>query len=159
MLAIDIKKQNKEALKWILNFANLRNSYIAAAANFSTLGSTNYSGMPKGNDVGNPTLNKAVTLTELERQKLWIMTIEAMEIILSEKRRTFLEFRRRAEHLQGKQDSPGRPGWVGYVQVRYAEWHEQRYGRAYVPNGNVMRCWINEMVDIVVRIGIRNGVL
>jgi len=159
MLAIDIKKQNKEALKWILNFADLRNTYIAAAANFSTLGSTNYSGMPKGSDVGNPTLNKAVTLTELERQKLWIMTIEAMEMTLSEKKQAFLELRRRAEELNSKKREKGRPGWIDYVQPRYADWHERRYSCAFVPSKRVMYNWMDELIDITVRIAIRGGIL
>lgn len=159
MVAIDIKKQNKEAIDWILNFKERRDSYISDSANFSMLGSTNYSGMPKGSDTGNPTLNKAVTLTELERQKLWIITIESMESTLSEKRRIFLEFRRRAEALQKEHDSPGRPGWVEYVQIRYGEWHEYRYGKGFVPSRHALHKWLNELIEITVRIAIRQGIL
>ena len=158
-LAIDIKKQDREALRWILDFDYRKQAYIEAVAQFNTLGATAYNGMPHGSGVGNPTQQKAVTLTELERQKNWIMTVEAMERTLSEKRRAFLEFRRRAEGLDGKQERPGRPAWSGYVQVRYGEWHERRYGVAVVPGRKTMDNWINEMIDVTVRIAIRKGCL
>lgn len=158
MLAIDLQRQNREALKWILNYSEYKNAYISATTAFSMLASTNYSGMPHCTDISQPTQNKAVTLTELEHKKQWIMTIEQMERTLSEKRKAFLEFRRRADTIKENCDV-GRPGWVDYVQARYADWHDVRYGYGYPPSKQTMCKWMNDIVDVTVRIGIKNGVL
>ena len=157
-LAIDIKKQNLEALRWILNYSQYRESYIQMQAEFNEVAATQYTGMPHGSGVGNPTIKKAVSLAEIERMKKWIMTIEYMERTLSEKRLAFLEFRRRAECLDRSRDV-GRPGWVDYVQARYAEWHDTRYGHGYPPSKRTMIDWMDNIIDVTVRIAIKQGVL
>ena len=156
-LAIDTAKEDREALRWILNYHELRKAYIALTTEFNEIAATAYTGMPHGSDVGKPTENKTVTLMELERQKTWLITIECLEKTMSEKARAFLEFRRRAECVEC--NNVGRPGWVDYVQVRYGEWHERRYGRAFVPSRRVMYNWMDKMVDVTVRIAIRKGCL
>ena len=156
---IDIKKQNREALRWILNFYDLRKAYIDKLAMFSALGATVNDGMPRGTDTGNPAANKAISLVELEKQKTWIMVIELMEQTLSERSRKYLEFRRDAAH-QIKGDKRGRPSsWVNYVQPRYAEWFYCRYCKPDVPSVDQMKQWINSMIDVTVRIAIKKGVL
>lgn len=155
--AIDIQRQNKEALKWILNYAEKRDSYIAQSASFSELGATAYTGMPHGSEVGDPTLKKGITLIDLEYQKKWLMVIEKMELTLSDKRKIFLELRRRAELIETSE--VGRPGWVGYVQAKYADWHYRQYGKGYPPSKQTMCKWMNDIVDVAVRLAIREGVL
>lgn len=156
-LAIDINAQNREALNWILNYHELRKEYIALTEEFSELAATAYTGMPHGSGVGNPTMQKTIKLMDLKYQEKWLITIEMMERILSEKRLAFLEFRRRAECLEGR--TVGRPDWVGYVQVKYADWHERRYCRAFVPSKRVMHNWMDNIVEITVRLAIRQGIL
>jgi hypothetical protein len=157
-VAIDIKKQNKEALHWILNYSLLRETYIHSMYGFNEIAATVYTGMPHGSGTGNPTVNKAITLSELEHQKKWLMTIECMESTLSEKRKAFLEFRRRAEQLDNGCEV-GRPGCLDYVQVKYAEWHQKRYGYGFPPSKQTMCRWMKDIIDVTVRIAIRQGVL
>lgn len=91
--------------------------------------------------------------------KKWIIAVESMEKTLSEKSRRYLEFRRDAARLMKEADDPGRPGWVDYVQAKYATWFYNRYGIEFVPHKNSMIQWMNKMVDITVRIAIKNGAL
>lgn len=53
----------------------------------------------------------------------------------------------------------GRPGWVDYVQARYAEWHDRRYGQGYPPSKRTMIGWMDNIIDVTVRIAIKQGVL
>ncbi|WP_373325644.1 hypothetical protein [Sporomusa paucivorans] len=156
-LAIDINAQNREALKWILNYHELRKAYISLTEEFSEIAATAYTGMPHGSGVGNPTMHKSIKLMDLEYHKKWLIVIEMMERTLSEKRQVYLEFRRRAECLDN--NAVGRPGWVGYVQARYADWHERRYGQGYPPSKQTMSKWMNDIVDVTVRLAIRQGIL
>lgn len=157
----DIKKQNKEALKWILNYHEFKQSYIEELAQFSEIGATVNTGLPGGSEVGNPTMKKGIKLVDIEHHKQWLMSVEQMEQTLSEKKKAFLEFRRRAEVLvvEEEKDGAGRPGWTDYVQVKYAEWFDRRYGNESVPSRQTMTDWMNKMVDATVRIAIRNKCL
>lgn len=152
-------KEDKEALNWILNYHDLRGSYISNLSEFNEIAATTYTGMPHGTDIGRPTEGKTVTLMDLEKQKSWLITIECLEKTMSEKGRAFLNFRRQAEIMADKKNGAGRPGWVDYVQVKYGEWFYKRYGRPFIPSRRVMYNWMNKMVDVTVRIAIRKGCL
>lgn len=154
---IDVQRQNKEALKLILNYTEMRKAYIDATAAFTDIAATAYTGMPHGSGTSNPTHNKAVKLVDIDALKDKLMVVESMEKTLSEKKRAFLDFRRRAEVVETK--GVGRPPWVDYVQARYGMWHEQRYGVAFVPSRRAMITWMNDIVDVTVRIGIKLDVL
>jgi hypothetical protein len=161
---IDIKKQNREALKWILGIRDLRKNYFDSLAEFSTLGAAVGDGMPRNSDTGNPCANKAISLIEMERQKTWIQVIELMEHTLSEKRIKYLELRRDAEEerrkmIAGGYCKRGRPGWVEYVQPRYAEWFEQRYKKYSMPDKENMINWMNSIIDVTKGIAIGKGIL
>lgn len=156
---IDIKKQNREALNWILNFYDLRRAYIDKTAMFSTLGAAVNDGMPRGTDTGNPAANKAISLVDLEKQKTWIMVIELMERTLSEKSRKYLELRRDGAHQIKERKKRGPIGWVDHVQPRYAEWFNLKYGRDFVPSEDQMKLWMNKIIDVTVRLAINKGVL
>lgn len=154
----DTKRQNKEALKWILNIHDLRRSYFDSVATFSTLGAAVNDGMPRGTDTGNPCMNKAISLVDMENRKNWIMAIEMMEQTLSEKGRKYLDLRRDAEHQPHKgNELGGRPGWVEYVQPRYAEWFYYRFGGESVPTERTMSTWMYKIIDTTVRIAIDKG--
>ena len=164
-MAIDIVAQNREALKWILNYHELRKTYISLQDEFSEIAATAYTGMPHGSGVGNPTMHKSIKLMDLEYYKKWLIVIEMMERTLSEKRQEFLNLRRqvedelREEAEKSIDKSAGRPGWVGKTQVRYAEWHERRYGRGFVPSKRVMHDWMDNIIDVTARLAIRQGAL
>jgi hypothetical protein len=159
-MIIDIDKQNKTAMKWILNYCELKRAYIDRSANFSTLGATQYDAMPHGTSVGNPCANKTMTLLDLEYHKKWIMVIEKMEQTLSEKSRKYLELRRDAVNQFSNINNTGRPGWVNYVQPRYAEWMNYRYGiEIDPPTKNTMLKWMDKILDVTIRIAFNDKVL
>lgn len=157
-MIIDIAKQNKLAMKWILNYYDLKQSYIEKSANFSTLGATQYDGMPHAQTVGNPCMNKTMTLLDMEEHRKWIMVIEKMEQTLSEKSRKYLELRRDAVNQFVNIGGTGRPGWVNYVQPRYVDWFKYRYGAEIdAPSKNTMLKWMDKVLDVTIRIAIRDG--
>jgi hypothetical protein len=152
----NIQAENKEASGWLLNYNDRIIKYKEALSEFSELSATVYTGMPHGSGVGFPTMNKAITLAEIERQKQWLMSVEETAMCLSEKKRAFLDFRRQA-YLMPRE--VGRPGWVVYVQCKYADWHGRRYGREYMPTEKTVRDWWRQIVDIAARIAIRKRLI
>lgn len=154
---IDIKRQNREALDWILNFADKRQAYINKCNDFTVLGAVKLDGMPHGTSPGNPCQNKGISLVEIEQMKKWIIVIESMEKTLSEKQTRYLQLRRDAEQNNKRDREPGRPGWVAYTQPRYADWFFHRYGCECVPTDKTMEVWMNKIIDVTVRIAIHDG--
>ena len=155
MVAIEFKKQDRIAAEWLLNYHDRRRAYIDAQESYTALSATVNTGMPHGSGTSNPTEQRAISLAELERQKLWIMTVEDTEAIFGEKKRTFLDLRRKAA-LQDTGEV-GRPGWVDYVQAKYADWHENTYAKADVPTKITLYRWWDEIVEVAVRIAIKRG--
>ena len=155
MLAVDFKKQDRIAAEWLLNYHDRRRAYIDAQESYTALSATVNTGMPHGSGTSNPTEQRALSLAELERQKLWIMTVEDTESVFGEKKRTCLDLRRKAA-LQDTGEV-GRPGWGDYVQAKYADWHENRYGKADVPAKITLYRWWDEIVEVAVRIAIKRG--
>ena len=157
---IDIKKQDKEALRWILNYRDLRKAYFDSITAFNTLGAVVNSGMPKGTGTSNPAANKAINLLDMECQRNWIMVIEAMERTLSDKSKKYLELRRDANIQIYKKSKPGKPKWVDFVQAEYALWYVEEYRRSIEPPTRKTMClWMNNIVNITVRIAIKKGCL
>lgn len=152
---IDIKRQNREALDWILNFAEKRQAYITKLNDFTVLGAVKLDGMPHGTSPGNPCQNKGISLVEIEQMKKWIIVIESMEKTLSEKQTRYLQLRRDAEQNNKRDREPGRPGWVDYVQAKYSAWFFNRYGGCCVPSPQSMDTWMNKIVDVTVRIAVQ----
>jgi hypothetical protein len=149
----DTKGQNKKALFEILHVDMLRKEYADALSNMSYLGAQNLDGMPHGTGVGNPTLQKAVKLTDIENKKNWIMAIEQMESTLNEKHRAFLHIRRNAEkHSSGK----GCP-WVAYTQAHYNDWYYERFGSEICISEDTLKVWQARIVDKTVRFAIYYG--
>lgn len=156
----DIKSQNKKALRMVLAYYDLYRTYEEAMRNMSYIAAANNDGMPHGTSVGNPVQNKAMRLIDIEDKKKWIMVLDAMDSTLSEKKRAFLRFRRDAENqIEHAEKLPqGRPSWVPYVQAHYAVWFADRYGREVNPPcARVMTRWMNDIVDVTVRIAIHEG--
>ncbi|MBR4694825.1 MAG: hypothetical protein IKO94_01950, partial [Selenomonadaceae bacterium] len=83
-------------------------------------------------------------------------TIEILRRTLGERKNIFL--RVRVEAARPKKVTPlkGRPGWVGYVQRRYAEELEKRFlvGETYSDKA-IRACWqgiLEKAVDIYKKI-------
>ena len=158
MIALDFKKQDRTAAGWLLDYDYRKQAYKEASERFSTLGATVNTGLPHGSGVGNPTERKVMTLAELDRQRLWIKTVEDATRTLGDKKRAFLQLRRLAESIDNGGEV-GRPSWIDFVQIRFADWHERKYGKAFIPAKRTMFCWWNEIVETTVRIAIRRGLL
>ena len=157
LAAVDFKRQDRIAAEWLLNYHDRRRAYIDAQESYTALSATAITGMPHGSGTSNPTEQRALSLAELERQKMWIMTVEDTEAIFGEKKKAFIEMRRFAENINTGE--VGRPGWVDYVQARYADWHERQYGKAFVPSKKTMQNWWNDIIEVAVRVAIRRGIL
>jgi hypothetical protein len=153
----DVKQQNKKALYMILHKQDLCEQYATELNNISFLGAQNLDGMPHGSNVGNPTQQKALKLTDIESKKNWIITIEAMENTLPENQVEFLRLRRMAEDTSFKAPVRGRPSWVAFVQTRYNDWYNKRYGKETCISEDTLKSWQARIVDKTVRIAIYNG--
>jgi hypothetical protein len=153
----DIKRQNKEALKYILNLSDLKKSYANSISSMSFLSANNIDGMPHGTDVGNPTAQKAFILLDVEKQKSWIIAIELMERSLTENKKVFLSLRRQAEIMAISSHEQGRPDWIDYVQCHYADWYYNRHGVDSVPSRQTLFNWMNKIIETTVRIAISRG--
>jgi hypothetical protein len=155
MLTVEInfKQQDKIASEWLLNYQEKRKQYLEATASYCELSAAITTGLSHGNTVIKPTEKHGVALVELETQKLWLMTVEDTEKVFSDKKQAFIAFRRKARELEPSAEV-GRPGWVDYVQVRYAEWHEKRYGKYVLHDKKTFSVWWNEIVNIAVRIAL-----
>lgn len=153
----DTKRQNKEALRYILNYYDLKKAYREALQSVSLLGATRTDDTPHGTGIGNPTMHKAFKLLDIDKQHQWIGAVEMMENTLTIKERKFLELRRQAEINSFYHHTQGRPGWVGYVQYHYADWYYNSYHKNYIPSRNTMIMWMNLIVEKTVRVAISKG--
>jgi len=151
----DYQKENRQATKWLLQYNELKQGYIEKS-NIQYLGAAVNDGMPRSTDVGRPCESKGITLAGLEAARKWIISIEGVESVLGPKKLVFLQIRRQAE----KQScNPGKSAWIDYTMSHYAEWHHREYGGDYVPSYRTLQEWWKEIVDITVRLAIRNGCL
>jgi hypothetical protein len=141
----------------ILHKQDLCEQYATEMNNISFLGAQNLDGMPHGSNVGNPTQQKALKLTDIETKKNWIIAIEAMEDTLSENQTEFLRLRRLAEDNSFKVPVRGRPSWVAFVQSHYNDWYSQRYKKDICVSEDTLKTWQARIVDKTVRIAIYNG--
>ena len=157
MKITDIRQQNRKALYMILHLDSLKKEYAFAMNNMSFLGAQNLDGMPHGTNVGNPTQQKAMRLTDMETNKSWIMAIEAMEETLNEKQKAFLAIRRKAEQIAEVRRVKGRPSWIAYVQSAYNEWYLTRFGTAICISKDTLQVWQTKIVDKTVRLAIYYG--
>lgn len=152
------QQENKIANDWLLNYPQKLEAYQEMVNNFNVIGAMEYSGMPGGTSVGNPCQNKAITLTEIDKYKNWIMVIELVESTLSEKTKEFLRLWRLAEHAN-KQRVVGRPGWYEEAKNGYAEFFQKRYGKYFLPSNKTLQNWRLKLIDTTVRAAIRKGLL
>lgn len=157
-MTIDYIGQNKIAAKWLLEYPEKRQDYLDRSGEFVVLSAVRVSGLPGGTSIGNPTQSKGLSLATLEEIRLWIMAIEDAESTLSEKKLEFLGIRRQAEKIKYEGDlERGRPPWVPYVQVHYADWHQRRYGAFFEPGRRTLLSWWDEIINVTVRIAILRG--
>jgi len=151
------QEENRQAMQWLLGYHDKLEIYKNLNEQFKVLGAMEYSGMPGGTTVGNPTLSKATTLLEIEKYKNWLMVIELVESMLSDKSREFLRLWRLAEHEA--KSTGGRPGWYDQVRNEYAKFFENKYGKYFSPSNQTLKNWKSKLVEVTVRLAIRKGCL
>ncbi|MBP2652616.1 MAG: hypothetical protein H6Q73_185 [Firmicutes bacterium] len=156
-LKINYQDENKQAAKWLLEYPERRQAYLERMNSIQFLGAVVCDGMPHGTDTGRPAEKKGIRLADLDYDKRWIIAIEMAEQTLSRRKRAFLDIRRMAELV--KTSTGGRPGWIDYTMSRYSDWHEREYGYCNIPTRQTFYKWWDEMVNIVVRIAIRQSCL
>ena len=150
-----IKKDNKIAEEWLLFYSDRRRQYYADMR--SILGAGSYPEVSIRCGVSNPTMAKAIQLTRLMQHEAWLETVEAVEESLSESKRAFLAARREAAYAC-KQDGPGRPPWIDFVQQRYAEEMKKRCAGRYYVDDNTIRKWWQDLIQLTVRVAIKKNV-
>jgi hypothetical protein len=168
LITIDIKKQealeaaiqnqNKVACDWLLNYYQKLESYQDMINQFQMLGATQNDGMPHGSGTSNPCQNKAVSLIDIDNYKNWLIVIEQVESMLSEKSDEFLRLWRLAEHADN-QRSTGRPGWYNEVRNGYAKFFQKRYGKYFLPSNGTLKNWRLRLIEVTCRLAIRKGLL
>lgn len=154
---MNVKQENKIACDWLLNYHQKLEAYQEMISSFSTLAATVNDGLPHSSTVGNPCMNKAISLTDIENYKNWLMVIETVEGMLNEKSREFLRLWRNAEHRERRE--VGRPGWYNEVSNGYAEFFQKRYGKYFLPSKDQLKKWRNDLVNVTARLAIRKNLL
>ena len=144
--------------KWLLEYPDRKRAHCEAMSEVSMLSAMVYGLQPTGTDIGRPCETKALKLTDLDEQRLWLDTIERVEKTLSPKKRAFLDLRRQADQMKCNRRA-GRPGWVAYVQTQYTDWHLREYGVEFIPAERTLKLWWSEIVNVTVRMAIRCGCL
>lgn len=155
---MDFAAQNKLATKWLLEYDERRKQYLDKMSEMSYIGAVKYSSQPSGTDISTPCENKAISLANMDDQRLWLMVIEETEKSLNEKKKAFLDARRWAAQQQDT-STAGRPGWVETTQIRYSDWFYRRFNNVSCPDRNTMTKWWAEIVDITVRLAIKRNCL
>jgi hypothetical protein len=156
----DIKRQNQIASEWILYYHQRFQVFNQMQNNISALAATQYTGIPQGKGISDPTAQKVIKLDSLKNDELWLTTIKDVEKIVSPQKKVFIEVRRRAEESRNAGIATvGRPGWVSYTQATYADKIYRMYGYEQVPSERTMMSWWNQIVELTVRVAIKRGCL
>lgn len=152
----NIREQNRKATYHLLHIDEERKKYQRDMNGLSFIRSPMLTGMPHGTDISNPTMNNAEKIFSLEDDYKWIPVISAVEASLTEKQSKFLDLRRKAEKIPHTQ---GRPNWVSYVQTQYSLWYQSKYGNIRVVHRNTLNGWMDDIVELTVRVAISNACL
>ena len=119
-LAREMEKDRRLAEHYLLCYADEAERYFAQREEHVMKGGE--ASLFRGE---NPTQRAAVRGIEFDNRsgevRVWLQAVEAVERGLGEKKKYFLEARRRAEKLKGNGFKQGRPGWVRQTQRIYAE--------------------------------------
>lgn len=122
----EIKSGKQEAMDWLLLYHQRRVEYEGAKSSI-----LNSSKPPDCTSVhagvGNPTMQKAMQITDLLHYEEWMKVIEFVELKSKRKKKIFLQVRREAVLLEDE-SVRGRPAWVVYVQQHYAEEMAKEFG-------------------------------
>lgn len=154
----EIKNDNHEAADWLLFYPFRRTQFYQDK--IELMNGTKLPEVPVYTGPGNPTMQKALSLSGLLKTEAWLETIELVESILGEKKLVFLKYRREAAYSNRK--IKGRPAWVTYVQHHYAEEMSKRYGH---PAENfwiaekTIKTWWAQMVELTARVAIKRKLL
>lgn len=152
----EIKNDNHEAADWLLYYPFRRSQFYRDKVEL--MNGTKLPEVPVYTGPGNPTMQKALSLSGLLKTEAWLETIELVESMLSDKKRIFLQCRREAAYMTRK--VKGRPAWVVYTQIHYADEMAKRYGHSpekYWVSENTLKFWWANMVEVTARVAIKKN--
>lgn len=149
----ELARDKETAKLWVLNYASRKMEYyedmkyihdqIPAPSDFSRSGGS-----------GSATEWKVVKLSNLENREKWLLTIEAMQSTLPEKKLLFLSLRREAHQ------KPNVVNWANYVQYRYARIMAAKYGgteERFCPSEATLYIWWDEILELTRIIAYKRG--
>ena len=118
----EVKDDNRVVAGWLLYYHERKNDYERRREIIlHSSGASAFDGQPRGTELGDTTGHKGDKLAELhERTGEWLELVEDIERRLPPKMRIILE-RRRECIFATRKKYKGRPPWIPYVQVKYAE--------------------------------------
>ena len=143
-----ITRTNRQAAEWLLEIDERREKYLQN--DFTFLGATACEGLPRAAAPGHPTERRGLQLMDRRNAENWIITIEMVEGMLSQRKLTFLRLRREAEK-QRHSGERGRPGWVCWVSWVLAENH------GIEMSDRALKEWWTEIVELAARLAIYRG--
>ena len=116
------------------------------------------------NQNSDTTGKKALALATFdENTGKWLALVEDIEEILPWKMQIVLKLRRETMHRPYKSRDRGRPAWIPYVQVRYAEEVAKRTGKApedvWIERPRTFIEWWNRIVEYAARLAAKKGLL
>lgn len=146
----ELSQDRKKAIHYILHYGEERQAYINAKA--AAMAKPTDDNKGRSGAVSKPTESAAIASIQYDAQSNiypWLKAVDALERGLSERKKLLLELRRDAEY-SGRIFRRGRRAWVIYVQRRYIEMIEERYGKQRYIGERTIRDWWYEMIDRVV---------
>lgn len=95
---------------------------------------------------------KAIQIFNLENDEKWILTVEIIQEMLSDKKAVFLEMRRRAARKNKTLYDQGKPkvNWIMFVQEHYANFMAKQYHtpkEKFWLSENTIKAWWKEIVN------------
>lgn len=123
--------------------------YLESQRSISTERSGGHGTMP-----GKPTESQALqsaSYDESQESYIWLKAVEIYQRTASPHKLIYLDIRRKAEKQSKQYNSVGRPAWVAYVQVRFAEAMAARL-TPFVLSERSIRQWWDDAITAVTMI-------
>lgn len=159
----EIKDDNQTVAGWMLYYHQRKREYVQARAGVLLSSPAPADGQPRGTETTDTTGRKGSKLAQLhERTGAWLELVEEIEARLPPKMRIIL-IRRRECVFAGRKKYRGRPAWIPYVQVKYAEDVAKLEGKrledVWVNNPDKFGEWWRRIIDYGVRCALKKNLL
>ena len=112
-----------------------------------------------GSTPGKPTEAKAVASVSYDERHIeyrWLKAVEIYHRTLSTNKAVFLDIRRKADKVNQNCKGVGRPAWVAYTQIHFADAMTARL-TPFVLSERAVRSWWSDMITDVTMIFFKLG--